>query len=674
MGQVRLNQESTERQYRLQEKARQMGWFQSAIKILDGDLGISGSQASNREDFKMLVADVSMGKVGAVFVLEASRLSRSCSDWHRLVELCALTDTLIIDEDGCYNPTDFNDQLLLGLKGTMSQAELHLIRARLLGGKINKAKKGELKFILPVGFCHDEEGNVKFDDDEQVRSVIQLLFKIFKEKGSVYGVARHFSQHKIQFPKRAYWGIYKGKLIWGRLTYSRACAILENPCYAGAYVYGRYKGQKKLSSTGLVQKTTVRLPMETWHTIIKDHHEGYISWQEYITNREMIAKNNSCKEDNMLPTAVREGLGLLQGLLICGYCGYRLTVRYKSRKGILPFYHCNWKGDKEVEKKSCFFVHGNPLDEAVVKRALAVIEPAQIEIAIKAFEELEQRGHMLDKKWQMQIERANYEVQLAQRRYEEVDPSNRLVAATLEKRWDEALTLLEEAQAQYAEHKKKNVLIATKQQKEQVMALARDLPRLWNAESTSAKDRKRILRLLIKDITVKKLRNEQKAVLHIRWQTNATDDLEVQLPQKSYDIWRHSEDIINRVRQLSVTMTDAQIANLFNQEGLMTNKGYPFTFKTIGWIRSKYKIPALCTHKLEGELSVEQVAEKFNVSNHVVYYWAKCKIINARRVDSRLWISLNSVQELELKRHAKDSSRIPNTELEIQKQTKGGAI
>jgi DNA invertase Pin-like site-specific DNA recombinase len=230
MKQVRFNQESTQRQYALQNKAQQLGWPQQSIKILDGDLGMSGSQYNNREDFKMLVADVSMAKVGAVFALEASRLSRSCTDWHRLLELCALTGTLIIDEDGCYNPADFNDQLLLGLKGTMSQAELHFIRARLQGGKTNKAKKGKLKFPLPVGFCYDDEDHVVFDANEQVRSTIQLLFSVFKETGSAYDVIHHFGKNKTQFPKRAYGGIWKGKLIWGTLTHSRALTVLKNPC------------------------------------------------------------------------------------------------------------------------------------------------------------------------------------------------------------------------------------------------------------------------------------------------------------------------------------------------------------------------------------------------------------------------------------------------------------
>lgn len=654
MGQLRLNQESTERQYKLQDKARQLGWPEEAIRILDNDLGMSGTQVGNREDFKTLVADVSMGKVGAVFVLEASRLSRSCSDWHRLLELCALTNTLIIDEDGCYSPIEFNDQLLLGLKGTMSQAELHLIRARLLGGKINKSKKGELKIPLPIGFCYNEQGDVMLDNDEQVRSVIQLLFKVFKEKGSACGIATHFAKHNIQFPKRTYGGIWQGKLTWVELTPHRVCEVLKNPCYAGAYVYGRYSGRKKLSSAGQVQTSRTCLPMEAWHTIIKDHHEEYISWQEYIENREVLAKNAPCKEENLLPTAAREGLGLLQGLLICGFCGYRLTVGYKSGGIIHPKYTCTWK---QKEKGRCFSMNGSFLDKIVVEKVLKAMKPAQIEIAVKAFEELEQRIHMLDKQWQMKIERADYQAQLAQKRYEEVDPSNRLVAGTLEKYWNEALTALEEVRAQYDEYKKKNTFLVTKQQKEEVLALAKDLPRLWHAVSTSTKDRKRILRLLIKDITVKKLSNERKAILQIRWQTDQTENLEVPLPRKFCDKHRHSEDTINRVRQLAVTMTDAQIISKLNEEGLTKNKIIPFTIGSVQWIRYKHNIPARCTKKSE-ELSVKQTAERLNVDRNTVYYWIECKLINARRVDSRLWVSMNSAQEQELKKRIENSSKI----------------
>ncbi len=285
MGQVRYHQESTERQYALKERALELGWSSKMIRVIDSDLGISGSQMTNREGFKTVVADVTLKQVGAVFALEASRLSRSNTDWHRLIEICCITDTLIIDEDGCYNPADFNDQLLLGLKGTMSQAELHFLRARLLGGKINKAKKGRLKFPLPVGFCYDDEGNIVLDPDNEVRSAVELVFTTFRHTGSAYGVVHKFVQKGIKFPKRAYGGIWDGKLIWGQITHGRVLSIVKNPSYAGVYVYGRNKYAKKILSDGSIVSKVEKVAKELWQVKIKDHHEGYITWDEFLDNQ-----------------------------------------------------------------------------------------------------------------------------------------------------------------------------------------------------------------------------------------------------------------------------------------------------------------------------------------------------------------------------------------------------
>ena len=325
MGQVIHHPQSTERQYALKKKAEQLGWKPSQIQVLDADLGQSGQNTHNREDFKILVADVSMNKVGAIFVLEVSRLSRSSADWHRLLELCALTETLLLDEDGCYNLSDFNDQLLLGLKGTMSQAELHVIHSRLQGGKLNKARKGELRFPLPVGFCFDEEGKNILDPDEEVRHVIRLLFEIFRQTRSAYGVVQQFTKQNILFPKRAYGGVWNGKLIFGRLTHSRVLGILKNPSYAGTYVYGRYGTEKKLSPAGKIQLTSKKKDMEDWTVTIHDHHQGYIRWEEYQENQRILEKNLTHGEGITLSGPLREGLAMLQGLLLCGTCGRRLN-------------------------------------------------------------------------------------------------------------------------------------------------------------------------------------------------------------------------------------------------------------------------------------------------------------------------------------------------------------
>jgi DNA invertase Pin-like site-specific DNA recombinase len=282
LAQVRHHQESTERQYALRQKALELGWNEATVRTLDRDLGISGAQMTGRTDFKALVADVSMGQVGAVFALEVSRLARSNADWYRLLELCALTQTLVIDEDGCYDPADFNDGLLLGLKGTMAQAELHFLRARLLGGKLNKAKKGELRFPLPVGFCHDDEGRIILDPDEEVRGAVALVFRLFRETGSAYGVVHQLTQRGLLFPKRAYGGAWNGKIVWGRLSHGRVLGMLKNPSYAGMYVFGRYQYRREISPEGEVHKRMQAAAMPAWRVSLKEHHEGYITWEEFF--------------------------------------------------------------------------------------------------------------------------------------------------------------------------------------------------------------------------------------------------------------------------------------------------------------------------------------------------------------------------------------------------------
>jgi DNA invertase Pin-like site-specific DNA recombinase len=340
-AQVLHHQESTERQYALRAMALELGWSESAIRTLDRDLGMTGTEMTRREDFKTLVADVSMGQVGAVFALEVSRLARSNLDWHRLLELCALTATLVIDEDGCYDPSDFNDGLLLGLKGTMAQAELHFLHARLQGGKLNKAKKGELRFPLPVGYCYDEQDRIVPDADEEVRGAVAMVFRLFRETGSAYAVVHRFTERGLRFPKRAYGGAWDGKIIWGRLSHSRVLGVLKNPSYAGMYVFGRYQYRREIDIHGEVHKRMRAVAMSAWRVGLKQHHEGYITLEEFVSNQERLQKNRTNGEETVLSGPAREGLALLQGLLVCGNCGHALTVRYRGNGGIYPTYQCN---------------------------------------------------------------------------------------------------------------------------------------------------------------------------------------------------------------------------------------------------------------------------------------------------------------------------------------------
>ena len=658
-SQVRHHQESTERQYALREKALELGWSESLIRTLDRDLGKTGTEMARREDFKTLVAEVSMGQVGAVFALEVSRLARSNLDWHRLLELCALTETLVIDEDGCYDPTDFNDGLLLGLKGAMAQAELHFLHARLQGGKLNKAKKGELRFPVPVGLCYDEQGRIVMDPDEEVRAAVGLVFRLFRETGSAFGVMQRFAESGLPFPKRSYGGAWDGKIIWGRLTHSRVLGMLKNPSYAGMYVFGRYQYRRQISPEGGVHKRTQAVAMSDWRVSLKEHHEGYITLEEFFKNQERLEKNRTNGEQTLLAGPAREGLALLQGLLLCGTCGHALTVRYTGNGGIYPCYLCNRLRREGLASKDCMSFRCDLLDAAIAEEVLKALQPAEIELALAALQELESRDRTISRQWQMRLERAEYEAALAERRYQEVDPSQRLVAGTLERRWNDALLHLEDLKKQAAEFLHQEARVATPEQKAKVLALARDLPRVWHAPTTQAKDRKRMLRLLIKDITVEKSLRPKQLLAHIRWQGGACTDICVQLPPNIADRVRYPAAVVDRVRHLAQSLPDGDIADCLNQEGQVSALGKPFTGSMIQWIRYRYQIPRATLVRPE-ELTVQQVAERFRVSPNVVYYWIDRGVIEARRLNagSPYWITLNETDEQKLRDWVRNSCRI----------------
>ncbi len=658
-AQVLHHQESTERQYALRQKALELGWSEATVRTLDRDLGISGAQTTGRTDFKTLVADVSMGQVGAVFALEVSRLARSNADWYRLLELCALTQTLVIDEDGCYDPADFNDGLLLGLKGTMAQAELHFLRARLLGGKLNKAQKGELRFPLPVGLCHDEDGHIVPDPDEEVRGAVSLVFRLFRETGSAFAVVQNFARRALRFPKRAYGGAWNGKLVWGRLTHTRVLCMLKNPSYAGVYVFGRYQYHQKISTTGEIQKKMRAVPMPDWRVQLRQHHDGYISWDEFLENGKRLEKNRTNGEATMLSGPAREGLALLQGLLLCGNCGHAITVRYTGNGGIYPTYLCNRQRREGLATKDCMSFHCDLLDAAVSEEVLKVLRPAELQLALAALQELETRDQGILRQWQMRLERAEYEAALAERRYQEVDPSNRLVANTLERRWNETLLHLQDLKKQAADFQRKEARVFTPEQKAKVLALARNFPRLWHAPSTQAKDRKRMLRLLIKDITVNKLIEQRQLSVHLRWQGGACTDLFVQIPPSAAGRHRYCSPIVDRIRDLACSLLDAQIADRLNREGCTSAKGKSYTAKMIRWIRWRYQIPLARLKKPE-EMTVQQVAKQFGVSDGVVYYWVEHNVIQARRLNPGMpcWITLTAADERKLRDWVRNSSRI----------------
>jgi DNA invertase Pin-like site-specific DNA recombinase len=625
MGQVRFNQESTERQYNLTNKAEALGWSTEQIRILDRDLGRSGARTTNREDFKTLVGDVAMGQVGAIFSLEASRLARSNQDWHRLLELCAITDTLVIDEDGCYNPAEFNDGLVLGMKGTFAQAELHIIRARLHGGKLNKAEKGELRFPLPVGLVFVDD-KIALDPDQEVQGAVRTVFELFDSEGSAYGVVQRFQELGLRFPRRAYGGAWDGKLLWGRLTHSRVLNILANPSYAGTYVFGRFQSCKQIGPAGEIRTQLRPVPQEQWRVVIPEHHPGYISWERFLAHRHRLSANRTNAE--VLAGPAREGLCLLQGLLVCGICGRRLGVRYTGNGGLYPIYQCIWQHREALARRACMCVPSKPLDAAIAERLVSAVTPMTVKLALEALTNMEQRDQAVAAQWRRRIERARYDMDLAEKRYEAVDPNNRLIAATLEQRWNDAMQTLRDLEAELAKFEQQTLRTVTAEQKRQILQLARDFPRLWSAATTTARDRKRMLRLLVRDITVAKGPEPKLLRLHIRWQGGETETLQVILPPNRADAIRYPAPFVARIRELARDHHDDEIVALLRSEGHKgSTTGNPITLGTIKWLRYKHRIAA--PRPPDGTLNVRQVRERYGVSLWVVHYWIERGVVSA---------------------------------------------
>jgi hypothetical protein len=471
----------------------------------------------------------------------------------------------------------------------------------------------------------------------------------------------------LRFPKRAYGGAWAGKLIWGRLSHGRVLGLLKNPSYAGVYVFGRYQYQKTITPEGEVHKQMRAVAMSDWRVHLHEHHEGYICVEEFEQNCQRLENNRTNGEGTILSGAAREGLALLQGLLLCACCGRALTVRYQGNGGIYPVYLCSWKRREGLATKDCISVRADLLDEAISEELFKALRPAEIELALAALSELEQRDQAVMRQWQMRIERAEYEAALAERRYEESDPSNRLVTATLERRWNEALVRLEQIKTEAAQFHSRKAHVATAEQKAKALALARDLPRLWRAPTTQAKDRKRMLRLLIRDITVEKSPAARQVILHMRWHGGAWTETTVSLPAPIAERIRYPAAIVAQVRELSHRLSNPQIVAHLNQQGLRSPHGKPFTLCMIKWLRHRYDIPPISLKRPE-ELTVRQVADRYGISIHVVYYWIERSIVEARRLDGRgpWWITICDTKDAQLRDWVRNSGHLQPQHSEVQ--------
>ena len=625
LHQVVENTESTKRQYALRQRAVALGWPLDRVRVIDQDLGQSAVGTSERAGFQELVGEVGIGRVGIVLGLEVSRLARSSTEWHRLLEICALTDTLISDEDGVYDPGHFNDRLLLGLKGTMSEAELHVLRARLQGGLMNKARRGELKIGLPTGLVYDAADRVVHDPDQEVRTAVDLFFETFRRTASASATVKHFRDRKLLFPIRLRTGRRKGEVVFQPLVHCRALRMIHNPRYAGAFAYGRTRARRKPEGGVHIES----LPQEEWQVLIPDMHEGYISWTEYEANVRRLRENAQARGQDRRQSPPREGPALLQGLAVCGYCGDRMIVQYHVRADgtRIPSYLCAL-GRINRGDPLCQSVAGRDLDEAIGGLLVETMTPLTLEVALAVADELRARAEEVDRIRRQHVERARYEAELAERRYRRVDPDHRLVADALEADWNGRLRQLATAQEQYERQREADQSGLDSGKREEILSLATDFPRLWNDPRTPFRERKRMARLLIEDVTL--IRGQQ-ITAHVRFKGGATHTLTLSLPLSAPDLRRTDPAVVERVDQLLDEHTEEETAELLNAEGLRTGTGLPFTRTRVKDLRVRHKLKNHY-HRLreQGLLTLNEIANHLDVTPPTVHRWYAAGLLNAR--------------------------------------------
>ncbi|MDH3663398.1 MAG: recombinase family protein [Alphaproteobacteria bacterium] len=620
MNQIEAHRESTARQYALVDQAKALGWHPDQIIVIDEDLGLSGASASHRSGFNRLTADVALGRVGIVLGLEVSRLARNNTDWYRLLDLCGMTDTLIGDGDGVYHPRGFNDRLVLGFKGTMSEAELHMLRERLDGGIRNKAARGELRRALPIGFVWGEaDGEVRFHPDEAVTSAIRTVFEQFAELGSAHQVRLWIKEQKFPFPCQP--SPY-AEIQWGRPSHNAIHKILTNPTYAGVYAYGKTRHERYIDDQGVERKRVRRLPRAEWAVFIPDHHEGYIDWPTFEANEARLAANARPKAGQP-GGAVREGRALLQGLARCGHCGRRLGTHYHGNRAT-PGYLCRNPAMVGSRGGHCLSVGGVYIDRAVAKSVLEAIQPAAIDAALAAADQLKAEDDKVLAQWRREVERHRYQAARAERRYRAVDPENRLVARGLEVEWEQQLRQLAEAEAEFTRREQQRRQTAPAIDRQALLALGTDLRRVWEAPTTNDRDRKALLRTLLEEVIITVDRDQYKVDLTLRWQGGMLTELEVGLPRSKPATIRTDEDTIDLVRRLAAHYPDAMIASILNQQGRTTVRGNRFTIYSVNGLRRYWKIPRFVppAEPPSGDVvNVSQAAKILEICPSTLHRW-----------------------------------------------------
>ncbi len=639
MKQVIENVESTKRQYALRARATALGWPDDRIVVIDSDQGESGASAAWREGFRRLVTDVGLGRAGIVMGLEVSRLARNNADWHRLLEICALANTLILDEDGVYDPTNFNDRLLLGLKGTMSEAELHVLKARLRGGILNKVRRGEYRCVLPTGFVYDGSGAVVLDPDAQVRETIVHFFETFARVGSAHQTVKAFRAEGLRFPSRLR-GPTAG-VIFRPLTASAAMRTLSNPRYAGAYAYGQRAYGRAVDG----KKTLRKRACDDWLACIPNAHAGYITWDRYQENLRLLASNGH-GYDAARASPPREGVALLQGRAVCGRCGQHMRVRYREARGKLEsWYVCDRATDSRAEP-NCQSLAGTPIDEAVGLLVAEKMTPAAVELALEIRSEIEARYDEADQLRCRAIERAQVDADLAQRRFMMVDPGNRLVADTLESDWNEKLRALAKARDERERARAEDGIAVNDAIRERLVAMTTDFTRLWSDPSTPNRERKRMLAYLVEDATLVKLPDDGTTKIHVRFRGGQTTTLTTVNPKASWEKVKTPPETVKLVDRLLDDHVYAEIASILDARGLRPGGaawpgrgGACFTAARVQYIVHTYGLrPRLERLRARGLLTRKELAGRLGVHESTLASWVKHGIIKAHACNGHAWL------------------------------------
>lgn len=635
-GQVRHHQESTELQYHLVDRAVTLGWPRERVAVIDDDLGKSGTSSAERQGFQRLISEIGLGKAGLVLSLDASRLARNNRDWHQLLELCSIFGVLIADGERLYEPTVYHDRLLLGLSGIMSEAELHQLRIRLHQGERQKAARGELRMPLPGGLARTRNGEIILHPDEQVQSRLEFVFRKFDELQSARSVMHELRRHDLPLPVRPLRGPAPHEVEWVPATSSGVLQVLHNPAYAGAYVYGRRQSEPLRRRAGQIRPTTIKLPVDRWPVCLKDAHPGYISWEEFMANQSRL-QSNAARRKRGQPGAPRKGQALLQGIAICGRCGRRMGLHYSGPKGTYPVYLCI--GDQSIDgSPRCLQVRALSVDAQIEHILLEALSADQIAVAVEAVGELESQGKLLDQQWKLKCERARYDVERARRQYDEVEPENRLVARSLERAWEQKLRQQEAVDQEYQAWQREQAGPLSNGERAEVLNLAKDFSRVW--QIANAIERKRIVRLVIRDVILEQSADDGFVSFRITWQTGATSEHRVQRRVRSYSVCVSTPELERRIRELAKAgKFDREIADVLNAEHFMSARGVPFQSNNVHSLRGRFGIRTANFNSKEdnpmrwpdGSYSAQGAAKVLGISTQTIFQWLRRGRLNGRQ-------------------------------------------